>query len=147
MLGLGAVRLPQSEPSEHESAGCPSVRRTLGRTCRGEVSLPCVSPCESAAPPSGWKPCCNGCTYRVFHLNSRRDNGFKQELVGDLEQKQIPSVRSFLMQATKLRTTPLQSSVWLFGWVCADGRSNCWPHRIKGWFGFWAERRTFNMWL
>ena len=62
------VLLPQSELSERGSAGSPSGRKKQGRTCRGEVSLPCVSPCESAAPPSGWKPCRSVSTCRASHL-------------------------------------------------------------------------------
>lgn len=65
------VLLPQSELSERGSAGSPSGRKKQGRTCRGEVSLQCVSPCESAAPPSGWKPCRNVSTCRAFHLMRR----------------------------------------------------------------------------
>lgn len=47
------VLSPPSVLSERGSEGCLFERRMLGRICRGEVSLRCVSPCESAAPPSG----------------------------------------------------------------------------------------------
>lgn len=77
--------LPQNELSEHGSAGSPSGRRKLGRTCRGEVSLQCVSPCESAAPPSGWKPCHSVCTYRASHLKERMRSG-QTEVLSRLER-------------------------------------------------------------
>lgn len=75
---------PQNEPSGRESASSLAGRKRLDRTCRGEASRQCVLPCESAAPPSGWRPCRSACTWRASRLSEgKRDKVRERQREGD----------------------------------------------------------------